>query len=115
MRCEFCKRLAWYRCGHTGVPVCPVHARLEVVASQPGRRLAAVEVDAAVPEDYPRLKELADHFWGDTEVECFERAHDVGDLPALAALVDDEAVGFLSYSVENDALNIVMLNVVPEH
>ena len=49
MRCEFCERLAWYRCGHTGVPVCPVHARLEVVASQPGRRLAAVEVHAGLP------------------------------------------------------------------
>ena len=66
-------------------------------------------------EEYPRLKQMAVDFWGEAEVECFEREYDVCDLPAFIASVGDRTVGFLSYAVEEDALNIVMLNVLPEY
>ncbi len=115
MRCEFCERPAWYRCARTGVFLCPVHARLEVVASPPERKAPAFEVRASIEEDYSRLKQMALDFWGETQMECFEREYDVCDLPAFTAAVDEQMVGFLSYAVEEDALNIVMLNVLPEY
>jgi len=116
MRCELCKRPAWYRCGRTGVPICPVHASLEVVASRPNEgRSGSFEVRAARLEEYPCLKQMAVDFWGETEMECFEGVYDVTQLPAFAGLAEDQLVGFLSYAIEEDALNIVMLNVLPEH
>lgn len=118
MRCELCKRPAWYRCGRTGVPICPVHASLEVVASWPDDgRSGSFDVRAATLEEYPCLKRMAVGFWGETEMECFEGVYgvyDVTQLPAFAGLAEEQLVGFLSYAIEEDALNIVMLNVLPE-
>lgn len=115
MRCLFCERGAWYRCARTGVLLCPEHARLEVVAPRGGGGARHFDVRAAVAGDYPRLEEMALHFWGETDMECFERTYDVLKLPAFVAYDDDVLVGFLSYAVEEDALNIVVLNVLLEH
>lgn len=115
MRCYFCERGAWHRCARTGVLLCPEHARLEVVASRGKSWALPLDVRPATPEDHPRLRELALHFWGETEVKCFGRVYDVLKLPSFLVCTDDELVGFLSYAVEGDALNIVMLDVLPEH
>ncbi|NIN67086.1 MAG: GNAT family N-acetyltransferase [Anaerolineae bacterium] len=115
MRCKFCERPAWYRCARTGVSLCPVHARLAVVASPPQRKAPAFEVRVSIEEDYPRLKQMALDFWGETQMECFDGEYDVSDLPAFVASVGDRLVGFLSYAIERDALNIVVLNVLPEY
>jgi ribosomal protein S18 acetylase RimI-like enzyme len=115
MRCYFCERGAWYRCARTAVLLCPEHARLEVVASRGKSWALPLDVRPATPGDYPRLKELALHFWGETEVECFDRVYDVLKLPSFLVCSDDELVGFLSYAVEGDALNVAMLNVLPQH
>jgi ribosomal protein S18 acetylase RimI-like enzyme len=69
----------------------------------------------ARPEDHERLEEIALHFWGETEVECFDRMYDILGLPALVAEIDDEVVGFLSYAEEDERLNLVMLNVLPDY
>jgi ribosomal protein S18 acetylase RimI-like enzyme len=115
MRCLFCEREAWYRCARTGVSVCPQHARLEAVALRGENRATPFDVLASTPKDHPRLKELALTFWGETEVECFDRVYHVLELPAFVVRANDEVVGFLSYAAEGDALNIVMLNILPEH
>jgi ribosomal protein S18 acetylase RimI-like enzyme len=115
MRCLFCEREAWYRCARTGVLLCPRHARLEIVATRGESEVKPFDVRAATLAEYPRLKELALHFWRETEVESFGRVYDVLTLPALLGYVDDELVGFLSYAVEEGALNIVMLNVSPTY
>ena len=108
MKCEYCGSPAWYRCARTGVLLCPRHARLEVVAPRPQARSTDIDVRPAGAENYRRLKELALHFWGETEVKCFERTYEVTEL---AAFVRDELVGFLSYVVEEQTLNVVMLSV----
>jgi ribosomal protein S18 acetylase RimI-like enzyme len=115
MRCTFCGEPAWYRCARTAAPVCPGHARLEVVAAQDNGLLESPEVRAARPEDRERMEGIALHFWGETEVECFERRYDVLELPALVAELDGEVVGFVSYAAEGERLNLVMLNVLPDH
>jgi ribosomal protein S18 acetylase RimI-like enzyme len=56
---------------------------------------------------------LADYFWGELEVECFDRSYQVGALPAYVACDEDEIVGVASYAREEEATNLVMLNVLP--
>ena len=114
MRCAFCEEPAWYRCARTAKLVCARHARLEVVARDGDRDAGPREVRKATERDYPRLREIALHFWGETDVECFERVYDVLKLPAVVAVVEGEVAGFLSYAMGGEALVVAMLNVVPE-
>jgi len=115
MRCALCGEPAWYRCARTGVLVCPRHARVEVVAAKHEGRRKPFVIREADPEDRGRLEELALHFWGETEVECFDHLYDMLQLPALVAEVESELAGFLSYAVEGERMHLVMLNVLPEH
>lgn len=115
MRCAFCKNWAWYRCANTGKLVCPRHARLQVVAVTTGGEAVECQVCPATEEHYARLEQLALCFWGETLVECFGRAYDVLKLPAFVAQAGEEVAGFLSHSVEDNRLNLVMLNVLPDH
>ena len=115
MRCAFCNEPAWYRCTLTGAFVCPRHARVQVVAWNAKREPEPSSVRAAGEQDYARLQELALHFWGETGVECFDREYDVLKLPAFVGLKNDDVVGFVSYAVEGDRMNLVMLNVLPQY
>jgi len=115
VRCAFCENWAWYRCADTGKQVCPRHARFQVVTKQTGGEAAPCQVCPATEEHYPRLEELALRFWGETLVEDFDRAYDVLNLPAFVAPAGEEVAGFLFYAVEDGRMNLVMLNVVPEH
>jgi ribosomal protein S18 acetylase RimI-like enzyme len=115
MKCAFCDEPAWYRCPHTEEYICARHATVQVVAWNAKREPEPSIVRAAGEQDNARLQELAIHFWGETEVECFDREYDVLTLPAFVGLKNDHAVGFVSYSVEEDTMNLVMLNVLPEH
>ena len=45
------------------------------------------------------MQELALRFWGETEVECFDREYDVLKLPAFVGLKNDDVAGFVSYEV----------------
>jgi ribosomal protein S18 acetylase RimI-like enzyme len=98
----------------TGKLLCPRHARLQVVATHTDGEASQWRVCRATEADYPRLAELALRFWGETSAESFGRGYDVTKLPAFVVLDGEELVGFLSYSVENDRMSLVMLNVVPE-
>jgi ribosomal protein S18 acetylase RimI-like enzyme len=115
MRCALCGEPAWYRCARTGVSICARHAQVEVVAAMEGEWRQQVPVREAEPKDRERLEELALHFWGETEVECFDSVYDVLQLPALVAEMGSEVAGFLSYAVEHERVNLVMLNVLPEY
>jgi ribosomal protein S18 acetylase RimI-like enzyme len=115
--CSFCDGNAQYRDPVTGQYVCLVHARLEVVAA--GRRPSALPltVRPATAEDYRRIGELALHFWGETEVDCFDRKYDVLQCPAFLVCDGGEAVGLASYAIEGEwnAVVLVMLNILPDH
>jgi len=118
--CAYCPRNAHYRDRLRGEYLCPAHARLEVVASGPGRvSCPPLTVRPATPADTSAIQSLAEHFWGETEVECFGRSYDVLALPAFVACAGAQVAGVLAYSMEmemvDDALNIVLLNVLPDY
>lgn len=115
MKCHYDDRVAPYRCARTGEYICLEHARLDVVSVSTRMRLPPLPVRAAQPGDYPVIREMALMYWGETEVKCFDRHYDVLALPALLAFSDEQVAGVLSYALEEDRLNIVMLNVHPEY
>jgi len=71
-------------------------------------------VRRASAEDGDIVRAFALDYWGETRVACFGREYDVTSLPAWIATSESEAAGVLSYSVEQDRLVVVMLNVHPE-
>jgi ribosomal protein S18 acetylase RimI-like enzyme len=118
MRCAFCEEPAWYRCARSGLPICPRHARVEVVAARDEVTVGSCTLRASEPHDRERLEQLALHFWGETEVECFDRVYDVLKLPAIVAELGGALVGFVSYAVDGavdgERMNLVMFNVLPD-
>ena len=115
MKCALCEEKAQYRCARTGKYVCPEHARFEVVARRERGREESLLIRAATARDLTRIEELALYFWGETEVDCFDRTYNVLQLPAYVACANEEVVGLLSYAIEGEELVIVMLNVLPEY
>lgn len=115
MRCDFCDANAQYRDPHTGQYICPAHSCLQVAAQRSGDAAEPLTVRPAEAVDRAWIAELALYFWGEAEVECFGREYDVRHLPAFLICDDGQVVGLASYAVEGDALNLVMLNVLPGH
>ena len=115
MKCHYDERSAPFRCARTGEYICLEHARLDVVSVGTRVRPPPLPVRAAETGDYPAIREMALLYWGETEVECFDRTYDVNALPAWLAHSEGELAGMLSYALEADRLVIVMLNVHPQH
>jgi ribosomal protein S18 acetylase RimI-like enzyme len=111
--CAFCDANALYRDRENGVCLCPVHARLEVIGPRGEAPWPPLTIRPANSADRPRIIELANHFWGEVEVECSGRSYQVDTLPAYVACDGDEIVGVASYAREGDAINLVMLDVLP--
>ncbi len=115
MKCHYDEYEAYYRCARTGEYICLAHARLDVVSVSTRVKTPPLPVRMAQASDYPAIKNMALTYWGETEVECFDRTYDVLTLPALLAFSDERVAGVLSYALEEDRLNIIMLNVRPEY
>ena len=115
MKCHYDDQVAQFRCARTGEYVCLAHARLDVVSVATRIHPSPLPVRPAGENDYPTIEQLALMYWGETEVECFDRAFDVMSLPAYLAHSGSDLAGALSYAVQEDRLIIVMLNVHPEY
>jgi GNAT superfamily N-acetyltransferase len=116
MKCSFCHAKAQYCDRHTGEQVCQAHSRLEVTALGGHDPAEPLTVRAALPTDRDRIAELAIYFWDETEVACFGGEYDVRELPAFVACDGGKGghiVGLASYAAEGEAVNLVMLNVLP--
>lgn len=114
MKCHYDDRAAQFRCARTGEYVCQEHARLDVVSVSTRVRPPPMPVRSAKGEDSGIIRAFALDYWGETQVECFGQQYDVTTLPAWIATGDGQVAGVLSYSLEEDRLVVVMLNVHPE-
>jgi len=114
--CMYCEENAHYRDRQSGHYLCPAHARVEVVAREGVPKVApALTLRSATRADAPTIGRLAEHFWGERDIECFGLSYRVDTLEAFIACDGDHVVGILAYAAENDRLNIVMLNVLPDY
>ena len=111
--CAYCDAKAHYRDRESGSCLCPIHARMDVTGPRGEAPRPPLTIRPANPDDRPRIAELASYFWDEVEVECSGRSYQVDALPAYVACDGDEIVGVASYTREGDAVNLVMLNVLP--
>jgi GNAT superfamily N-acetyltransferase len=111
--CAYCDANALYRDRENNVLLCSVHSRLEVVGPRGKAPRPPLTIRPATPADQPRIAGLADYFWGELEVECFDRSYQVDALAAYVACDEDEIVGVASYAQEEETTNLVILNVLP--
>jgi ribosomal protein S18 acetylase RimI-like enzyme len=120
--CSYCQAHAWYRDRATGDYLCPAHARLEVTGPRASARhvrdddnsRSAPVIRLADIGDKVAIAELAQAFWDELDMECFDRHYRLDELPAYVACVGDEVVGVASYAHEGDAVNLVSFTVRPE-
>ena len=113
--CAYCGANALYHDRNSNNCLCLAHARLEVTGPRGQAPRPPLTIRPAASGDRPRIVELAEYFWGEVEVECFDRSYRVDALPAYVACDGDEIVGLASYAREEggDTVNLVMLNVLP--
>ena len=114
-KCTYCDTQALYHDRRSNGYLCLAHARLEVTGPRGTAPRPPLTIRPATPADRPRIAELAEMFWGEDEVECFDHSYQVDSLPAYVACDGEEIVGAASYALEEevDAVNLVMLNVLP--
>ena len=114
-KCSYCDANAvYYECNGNGHGLlCLAHARLDVSAPRRPAPRPPLTLRPATPADRPGIAQLAEYFWGEVDVDCFDRSYRVDELPAYVACDGDEIVGVASYAHEADAVNLVMLNVMP--
>ncbi|MCL6518499.1 MAG: GNAT family N-acetyltransferase [Armatimonadetes bacterium] len=113
MQCTICGADALFVCGRSGRPVCAEHARIEVVSRLSFGSSDSLSVREATPEDYSRIKQLAEYFKGKTKVSSLDKEYDLLSLPAYVADSNGNIAGVLSYAIEPEVLVIVMLDVLP--
>jgi ribosomal protein S18 acetylase RimI-like enzyme len=111
--CAYCDANALYRDRESGAYLCPVHAWLEVTGPRGETPRPPLTIRPATAADRPHIAELANYFWGEVEIECFDHSYQVDGLPAYVACDGDEIVGMASYAREGNTFNLVMLNVLP--
>jgi ribosomal protein S18 acetylase RimI-like enzyme len=112
--CAYCDAQAIYRDRESGDYLCLAHTRLEVVGPSKWEPQPSLAIRPAVPADRAHIAELAYYFWDEVDVECFGQSYKVDTLPAFVACDGDEIVGVASYVRTGDAVNLVMLNVLPQ-
>jgi GNAT superfamily N-acetyltransferase len=113
MHCAICGADAWYVCGRSGRPVCPQHSRIEVVSRLSFGSSDNLSVREASKDDYQKIIKLAEYFWNESQVVCFDKEYDIQELPAYVVSANDHVSGVLSYALEPKPLIVVMLSVLP--
>ena len=113
--CTYCSANALYHDRASSDYLCLAHARLEVTGPRGRAPRPPLTIRPATPVDRPSIAELAEYFWGEVEVECFDRTYQVDALPAYVACEGGEIVGVASYALEDEGktVNLVLLNVLP--
>jgi len=112
-KCAYCNANALFRDRGSGVYLCPNHARIEVTGPRGEAPRPPLTIRPAVPADRAQIAKIADYFWGEAEVECFDHSYRVNELPATLACDGDDIVGVASYAIEENSVNLVMLDILP--
>jgi ribosomal protein S18 acetylase RimI-like enzyme len=117
MRCAHCSENAVYICNVCGKPVCSEHVRLRPVCNTCSSKSAAryIVEKLGLLRDQKKIKELVRLFWGEQEQVAFDKVFGVAELPAFAAKVGKEVVGFVSFAGIRNDLIVVALGILPEY
>lgn len=117
MSCEYCGKDAVYRCGVCGKMLCIEHVRLRTVCPSCVRKTALEYTihKLSRDEEKERIREFVQRFWGEDEQLTFDRKFTVVELSAYVAKLEDDIIGFVSFTEGDDAILIVALAVLPKY
>ena len=111
---EFGAKPAVLRCSRCGKYVDWEEAAVQVVCScRPRLDLPPVLVREATDADRVTARELFERDFGRTRIVAFGEVVDIDQMPALVAVMREQAAGALAYRLHGDALHIVALATDP--
>lgn len=65
-------------------------------------------------DDIPAILNAAENLWGGAVIVVHGEAYDIRQLPGYKAMLGDELVGFLHYTIHNDSCEILTLASLKE-
>ncbi len=117
MSCKYCGKDAVYRCSVCGEMLCAEHVKLRTVCPSCIKK-TTVEYTihkVVLDEEREKIREFAQRFWGEEEQLTFDRKFMVAELPAYVAKVENNIIGFVSFTEANEAIIVVALGVSPQY
>lgn len=117
MSCKYCGKDAVYRCSVCGKMLCTEHVKLRTVCSSCIKE-TTVEYTihkVMLDEEREKIREFVHRFWGEEEQLTFDRKFMVAELPAYVAKVENNIIGFVSFTEANEAIIVVALGVSPQY
>jgi ribosomal protein S18 acetylase RimI-like enzyme len=112
--CAYCDARPLFRDHVSGAYLCPEHAWLEVTGPRTGAPRPPLTIRPATLDDHSRIAALMEYFWNGVEVVRCGHAHRVDALQAYVACDEDKIVGAACYTRADDALTLVVFNVLPQ-
>jgi len=117
MSCKYCGKDVVYRCSVCGEMLCAEHVKLRTVCPSCIKK-TTVEYTihkVVLDEEREKIREFVQRFWGEEEQLTFDRKIMVAELPAFAAKMENNIIGFISSTETDDAIMIVALGVLPQY
>jgi len=117
MSCEYCGKDAIYKCSVCGRLLCMEHIKLRTVCPFciQETTLEYTINKVASNKERDKIRELVQRFWGEEEQLTFDRKFMVAELPAFAAKLENNIIGFVSFTEADDAVIVVALGVLPQY
>jgi len=117
MSCKYCGKDVVYRCSVCGEMLCAEHVKLRTVCPSCIKKTTVEYTIHKVVLDQERkkIREFVQRFWGEEEQLTFDRKFMVAELPAYAAKLENNTIGFVSFVEMDDAILIVALGVLPRY
>jgi ribosomal protein S18 acetylase RimI-like enzyme len=117
MSCNFCGKIAVYKCSVCGKLACEQHSKLETLCPSCSKKSKMKTSISKMTSESERreIRRLVQRFWGEQEQLCFDRKFVVTELPAYGVHAKNKMVGFVSYAEAENAVIIVALGILPQH
>ncbi len=117
MSCEYCGKDAVYKCSVCGKLLCMEHLKLRTICPSCMKRttLEYTVSKVTLHEEREKIRGFVQRFWGEQEQLTFDRKFMVAELPAYAAKLENNTIGFVSFVEVDDAIVIVALGVLPQY
>lgn len=97
--------------------LCAEHVKLRTVCPSCIKKTTVEYIihKVVLDEEREKIREFVQRFWGEEEQLTFDRKFMVAELPAYAAKLENNMIGFISFTEVDDAILIAALAVLPQY